>query len=217
MPFELCNAPASFQRLMDLVLTGLQWSPCLVYLDDIILRGRSFKEHLSNLKLVFTRIQGAGLKLQSTKCRFLQTKVKYLSHIISSEEIAADTAKVENVASWPTPSSTRAVQQFFSLASYYKWFIAGFAEIARPLHCPSERTTLLSGLHNAWKPLTPFAINSPRPLSWLSQISLDPSLSTLMPVTVALVQSFLRLTTREESGSLHMEVTCCPKLSDAIV
>ena len=84
---------------MDLILTGLQWSHCLVYIDDIIIIGRSFKEHLSNLKSVFTQIQCASLKLQSTRCRFLQTKVKYLGHIISSEGVAADPAKVENVAS----------------------------------------------------------------------------------------------------------------------
>ena len=53
MPFGLCNAPASFQRLMDLVLTGLQWSKCLVYLDDIVVLGRSLEEHIDNLDSVF--------------------------------------------------------------------------------------------------------------------------------------------------------------------
>ena len=104
----------------------------------MIIQGAPVKPEIS-----FSRIQGAGLKLQSTKCRFLQTKVKYvyLGHIISGEGVAANPAKVENVASWPTPSSTRAVQLFLGLASYslyYRWFITGFAEIARPLHRLSE-------------------------------------------------------------------------------
>ena len=62
MPFGLCNAPASFQRLKD-VLTGLQWSQCLVYLDDIIVLGRSFQEHIQNLDSVFQRLRDSGLKL----------------------------------------------------------------------------------------------------------------------------------------------------------
>ena len=62
MPFGLCNAPASFQRLMDLVLAGIHWSSCL---DDIVIMGRTFQQHLVNLKLVLDR---AGLKLKPTKC-----------------------------------------------------------------------------------------------------------------------------------------------------
>ena len=68
MPFGLCNAPATFQRLMDLVLAGLQWSSCLVYLDDVIVIGKTFKEHLSNLHTVLTRLREAGLKLKPKKC-----------------------------------------------------------------------------------------------------------------------------------------------------
>ena len=63
MPFGLCNAPGTFQHLMDCVLAGLQWSNCLVYIDDIIIMGRSFDEHLHNLPKVFDRLKLAGLKL----------------------------------------------------------------------------------------------------------------------------------------------------------
>ena len=63
MPFGLCNAPATFQRLMDLVLAGLQWPHCLVYLDDVIILGATFQEHLANLQSVFERLRQAGLKL----------------------------------------------------------------------------------------------------------------------------------------------------------
>ena len=71
MPFGLCNAPATFQRLMDSVLAGLQWSACLVYIDDIIIMGRSFEEHLQNLQQVFERLKLAGLKLHPGKSQFL--------------------------------------------------------------------------------------------------------------------------------------------------
>ena len=61
MPFGLCNAPASFQRLMDLVLAGLQWSECLVYLDDVIVIGRNFEEHLQNIGSVLQCLRESGL------------------------------------------------------------------------------------------------------------------------------------------------------------
>ena len=61
MPFGLCNAPATFQRLMDLVLAGVQWMQCLVYLDDVIIIGRDFEEHLYNLSTVLQKLREAGL------------------------------------------------------------------------------------------------------------------------------------------------------------
>ena len=70
MIFGLCNSPATFQRLMDMVLTGLQWNSCLVYLDDVIILGTTFHHHLQNLHLVLGRIKEAGLKLKPSKCSF---------------------------------------------------------------------------------------------------------------------------------------------------
>ena len=117
MPFGLCNATASFQRLMDLVLTGLQWSQCLVYLDNIVIVGKSFEEHLHNLNAVFKRIQDAGLRLKPSKCAFFQDKVNYLGHVISREGVSPDAGKIEKVRSWPIPCSSQAVQQFVGFAS----------------------------------------------------------------------------------------------------
>ena len=67
MPFGLCNGPATFQRLMDMVLTGLQWTNCLVYLDDVIIFSHDFKSHLDNLQYVFQRLRSAGLKLKTNQ------------------------------------------------------------------------------------------------------------------------------------------------------
>eukprot|EP00731_Ephydatia_muelleri_P022408 Em0014g999a len=117
MPFGLCNAPATFQRLMDIVLTGLHWTGCLVYLDDINVLGRTFEEHLSNLGSEFSRIRDAGLKIKPEKCSFLKEIVKYLGHIVSKEGIAADPEKKQLL------------------------FIKDFAQIAKPLHKPTERTS----------------------------------------------------------------------------
>ena len=134
MPFGLCNAPATFQRLMDLILAGLQWSACLVYLDDIIIMGKSFEEHLVNLGAVLERLQTAGLKLKPDKCAFLQKRVLYLGHIVSDQGITPDPAKTAKVTSWPIPKCVTELQAFLGLANYYRHFVKGFAEIAKPLH-----------------------------------------------------------------------------------
>ena len=139
MPFGLCNAPATFQRLMDLVLAGLQWSQCLVYLDDVIVMGRTFSEHLQNLSSVFSRIREASLKLKPAKCAFLQPEVHYLGHIVSGDGVATDPSKVEKVKTWPTSTSTKETQSFLGFASYYRRFIRNFAQIAKPLHKLAER------------------------------------------------------------------------------
>ena len=87
----------------------MQWSQCLVYLDDIIIPGRSVEEHLRN---VLQRLRAAGLKLQPAKCSFFQKQVKYLGLVISEEGVATDSTKTEKVKQWPTPSTAEEVQQF---------------------------------------------------------------------------------------------------------
>lgn len=82
MPFGLFNALATFQRLMDIILAGVKWSSCLVCLNDIIIMGRSFEEHLDNLGTLLGRLQAARLIL---KCKFFQKKVLYLGHIVSKQ------------------------------------------------------------------------------------------------------------------------------------
>lgn len=141
MPFGLTNAPATFQRLMDMVLAGLQWSHCLVYLDDIVILGRDFQEHLSNIRCVFQRLRSAGLKVKPSKCELLKKRVYFLGHVISEEGIATDPAKTEKVASWPVPTSRREVQQFLGLANYYRRFVKNFAIIAKPLHRLTEKNS----------------------------------------------------------------------------
>ena len=104
MPFGLCNAPGTFQRLMEFVLAGLQWQTCLVYLDDVIVYGRDFDEHLERLKQVFERFRQAGLKLKPSKCFLLRPSVPYLGHVISAQGVNTDPDKIEAVRQWPVPS-----------------------------------------------------------------------------------------------------------------
>ena len=134
MPFGLCNAPATFQCLMDLTLAGMLWTECLVYLDDIIIFGRTFEDHLRNLTSVLERLRGVNLKAKPSKCAFFQKQVLYLGHIVSPNGVATDPSKTDRIAAWPTPQTVQEVMKFLGLASYYRRFIRKFAEIARPLH-----------------------------------------------------------------------------------
>ena len=77
MPFGLCNAPATFERLMELVLRGLQWQICLVYLDDIIVVGKTVNDMIANLTHVFDRLLAAWLKLKARKCTLFATEAEY--------------------------------------------------------------------------------------------------------------------------------------------
>lgn len=134
MPFGLCNAPATFQRLMQRCLSGLTVESVLVYLDDIIIYSANFTDHLKHLNAVFHRLWKHGLKLRVDKCSFLQPEVGFLGHIVTRRGVKPDPAKIEAVQNWPVPTTIKDIRAFLGLAGYYRRFVAGFAKIARPLN-----------------------------------------------------------------------------------
>lgn len=134
MPFGLCNAPATFQRVIEQALRGLQWQITVLYLDDIIVYSRTFTDHLKNLETVFERLDSANLKLKAKKCKFFTKEVTFLGHIISEKEVKTDPDKTAAVANWKIPSNVSELRSFLGLASYYRRFIKDFAKIAKCLH-----------------------------------------------------------------------------------
>ena len=90
MPFGLCNAPATFERLMEHVLSGLPWDVCLLYLDDITVHANNFQGEMKRLKTVFERLANAGLKPSPKKCHLFRRRVTFLGHVVSGEGISTD-------------------------------------------------------------------------------------------------------------------------------
>ena len=119
---------------MECVLAGLSPAQCLIYLDDIIVHGTSFEDHLKHLEMVLTKLGEAGLKLKPSKCHFAQQQVQYLGHLISKDGVAVDPSKVEAVTSYPQPTDVKELRGFLGLANYYRCFVQGFASIAQPLY-----------------------------------------------------------------------------------
>ena len=130
MPFGLCNAPATFQRLMDTILRNLSWKYCLVYLDDIIVFSADFATHVKRLGAVMTALQNANLKLQPNKCKFAMQEVDYLGFNISADGLQPDRRNIKSILDMAEPKSKDEVRRCLGMMSYYRRFVANFASTA---------------------------------------------------------------------------------------
>ena len=133
MPFGLCNSPATFQRLMQVIFQEELHQKVLVYLDDVIVYSTSLEEHLERLDLVFGQLKKHGLKVEATKCHLLCKEVRYLGHLLSASGVATDPTNVEKVVQWPVPKNAREVRAFLGTAGFYRRYVRDFSKIAMPL------------------------------------------------------------------------------------
>ncbi|TPX51269.1 hypothetical protein SeLEV6574_g00360 [Synchytrium endobioticum] len=134
MPFGLTNAPATFQRLMDVVLSGLKWQSCLVYLDDIVVFSKTFTQHIDDIRRVFDRLKQHRLRLNGSKCHICCKQIIYLGHSITPDGIKADPAKLDAIRKFPIPQTVADLERFLGFSGYYRRFIENYAMIAAPLH-----------------------------------------------------------------------------------
>ncbi|GKA29136.1 putative reverse transcriptase domain-containing protein [Tanacetum coccineum] len=133
MPFGLTNAPAVFMDLMNQVCKPYLDKFVIVFIDDILIYSKSKEEHAEHLKLILELLKKEELYAKFSKCEFWLSKVQFLSHVIDSEGIHVDPAKIESIKDWASPKTPTEIRQFLGLAGYYRRFIEGFSKIAKPM------------------------------------------------------------------------------------
>ena len=134
MPFGLCNAPSTYQRLMSIVLCGLMKRICLVYRDDVIVYSRHHFQHLRDFRAVFERLPVAGLKLKPSKCQLFRDEVVYLGHVVNAAGVSPDPAKLRVLSTWPVPDTVRDVQSFLRFINFYGELIPNSSHLTAPLY-----------------------------------------------------------------------------------
>ena len=134
MPFGLCNAPSTYQRLMAGVLRGLIGRICLAYLDDVIVFSKKRANHIADLSAVLDRIRAAGLKLKPSKCALFREQVLYLGHVISAAGVSPDPEKLRVLREWPVPSKVREMQSFLGFINFYAEYLANATQLTAQLY-----------------------------------------------------------------------------------
>ena len=132
---------------MELVLAGLHWEISLIYLDDIIVYGRTFGEMIDRLELVLQRFSQAGLKLKPQKCQLFREEVEFLGHIINAQGVSTDPKKIACIKDWPIPRSIKDIRSFLGLCGYYRRFIANYSHVAKPLNKLTEKDQKFNWTH----------------------------------------------------------------------
>ncbi|TYK30208.1 ty3-gypsy retrotransposon protein [Cucumis melo var. makuwa] len=133
MSFGLTNASAVFMDFMNRVFKDFLDSFVIVFIDDILIYSKTEAEHEEHLRQVLETLRANRLYAKFSKCEFWLKKVSFLGHVVSSEGVSVDPAKIEAVTNWPRPSTVSEIRSFLGLAGYYRRFVEDFSRIASPL------------------------------------------------------------------------------------
>ena len=131
MFFGLCNAPASFQRMIDIRFKVVLDSGCVrIYMDDILILGDTLEEVEYWTRKVLQTMRESGLSCKPVKCQFEKPIVKYLGHMIGEGKLFVNPSKIAGIADWPVPRKLRDVQSFLGTMNFWQKFIQRFSHIA---------------------------------------------------------------------------------------
>ncbi|KAF7649319.1 hypothetical protein LDENG_00143470, partial [Lucifuga dentata] len=156
-PFGLQNAPATFQRLMQKVLDGVE--NCEAYLDDVVVYTKTWGDHVDTLSTIFTRFRNVCLTLNLAKCEFGKATVTYLGKEVGQGQVCPVAAKVQAVIDFPVPQLRRALRRFLGMSGYYRGFCKNFSVVVAPL------TNLVSPLRKfVWTPACQAAFDTAKAL-----------------------------------------------------
>lgn len=133
LSFGLKNAPSAFQREMQTVLRDFPWKKVVVYIDDILIMGNSFEEHLYLVKRVLAMLELHGIKIKPAKCEWFSTEVEFLGHVVSRNGIKKTPQYVKKIDEFPRPTNVRQLREFLGLVNFQRKFVPGCSELQKPL------------------------------------------------------------------------------------
>ena len=167
MPFGLKNAPATFQRAVDIILSRVKWQYALVYLDDVIVYSKTIKEHFIHVQTVLQLLRDAGVSLKLAKCSFFDQSVDYLGHVIKPGKLEVASKTVDAIRQARPPTDQTQLRSFLGMCNVYRRFVENFARIAAPLNKklrkgePFEFGHLNDAEHSAFLTLKDKLVNPP--------------------------------------------------------
>ena len=132
MPFGLKSSPITFTRLINTIFSDIK-EEVDAYMDDLIIKSPTLEDHLRKLRLVFTRLRDANLKIKIGKCSLLKKELSYLGHRITEHGLQVTNEKIKDIINYPRPTNLKEVKAFLGLAGFYRSFVPNFASKASPL------------------------------------------------------------------------------------
>ena len=131
MPFGMKNSPATFQRLINTIIAGIEH--CDAYIDDAIIYSDEWNHHLGTIKAFFDKLSEAKLTINLAKSEFCHATLTFLGHVVGHGQVKPIEAKVEAISNFPVPTCKRQLMRFLGMAGYYRKFCNNFSVIAEPL------------------------------------------------------------------------------------
>ena len=135
MFFGMCNSPATFQAMMDKIFHNMiEEGIIIIYMDNMFLPAKTKECLRENMRRVLQQLMENDLSLKPKKCEFCKEKIEWLGMVIQEGKITMDPGKLKGIQDWPAPTTVKQVRGFLGFRNFYRWFIQGFSEIARPLN-----------------------------------------------------------------------------------